>query len=386
MKKSLFIMALGAIALTSCSQDEIIEVKQDAIAFSAFTENASRATASTTLNKFKVYAYVGGTTYINGLDAIKGTGVYTFTEGGYYWPANAVDFYCVSNPVEGVDAGGVELTAEHKVVNYTVASDHTKDLLYSVLKGATKASAADGVAALNFRHALAMVQFQVKSLELYGLDVAVTNIALKNVSTSGTYTLPNYTTNPNLADPEDEEDANDTNAEIVDNGNGTADHANQYRTRGSWALAAPVANAYSWDVTTLSALASTNNTDLDDTNNGDQMSGASDPFFLMPQTFTPATPTTGAWDDAYFVITANVTKNGVLLHNGDIWIPAAAVGADKAWKEGYKYLYTLTFGQGAGYQPETDDAVVIPISFSVTVDKFQNATEGVQVQEPAVGV
>ena len=61
MKKSLFIMALGAIALTSCSQDEVLEVKQDAIAFSAITENASRATASTTLDKFKVYAYVCGT-------------------------------------------------------------------------------------------------------------------------------------------------------------------------------------------------------------------------------------------------------------------------------------------------------------------------------------
>lgn len=367
-------MALGAIALTSCSQDEVLEVKQDAIAFSAITENASRATASTTLNQFKVYAYVGGATYIDGLDAIKGTGVYTFNEQGYYWPANAVDFYCVSNPIEGVDAGDVELTADHKVEDYTVESNHTKDLLYSVLKGVEKGDATNGVAALNFRHALAMVQFQVKSLELYGLDVAVTNIALKNVSTSGTYTLPEYTTSPWL----DSADETAEDRDEVDNGNDIADNANEYRTRGSWSLGASVTDAYSWSVGSLNALASTNS--------GDQTSSASDPFFLMPQEFTPATPTTGAWSEAYFVITANVTKNGVLLHNGDIWIPAAAVGADKEWKEGYKYLYTLTFGQGAGYQPETDDAVVIPISFSVTVDLFQNATEGVQVQEPAEGV
>ena len=367
-------MALGAIALTSCSQDEVLEVKQDAIAFSAFTENASRATASKTLDKFKVYAYVGGATYIDGLDAFEGTGVYTFNEQGYYWPAKAVDFYCVSNPNNGTCAGGVELTADHKVVNYDVPSDHTNDLLYSVLKGATKASATNGVATLNFRHALAMVQFQVKSLATYGLDVNVTNIALKNVKTSGTYTLPEYTTSPWL-DSEDEK-AEDRN--VVDNGNGEAGDANQYRTRGSWSLGALVTDAYSWSVGSLKALASTNS--------GDQTSSASDPFFLMPQKFTPATPTTGAWSGTYFVITANVTKNEVLLHSGDIWIPAAAVGAEKEWKEGYKYLYTLTFGQGAGYQPGTDDAVVIPISFSVTVDLFQNATEGVQVQEPAEGV
>ena len=377
MKKSLFIMALGAIALTSCSQDEVLEVKQDAIAFSAITENASRATASTTLDKFKVYAYVTEDattkTYINGLEATK-TGEAWTLANGYYWPANAVDFYCVSNPVEGVDAGSLVLNASHQVENYTVASNHTNDLLYSVLKGAEKDSYSDGVATLNFRHALAMVQFQVKSLATYGLDVKVTNIALKNVKTSGTYTLPEYTTSPWL-DSEDEtaEDRNE-----VDNGNGEADDTNEYRTRGSWSLGAPVTDAYSWSVGSLNALASTNS--------GDQTSSASDPFFLMPQKFTPATPTTGAWSGTYFVITANVTKNEVLLHSGDIWIPAAAVGAEKEWKEGYKYLYTLTFGQGAGYQPGTDDAVVIPISFSVTVDLFQNATEGVQVQEPAEGV
>ena len=56
-------MALGTIALTSCSQDEVLEVKQDAIAFSAITENASRATASTagTLTDFVVYANENGT-------------------------------------------------------------------------------------------------------------------------------------------------------------------------------------------------------------------------------------------------------------------------------------------------------------------------------------
>lgn len=376
MKKSLFIMALGAIALTSCSQDEVLEVKQDAIAFSAITENASRAIASTTLDKFKVYAYVTEDattkTYINGLEATK-TGEAWTLANGYYWPANAVDFYCVADALNNVDQG-IALNASHQVADYTVASDHANDLLYSVLKGAKKASYANGVAALNFRHALAMVQFQVKSLATYGLDVKVTNIALKNVKTSGTYTLPEYTTSPRL----DSADETAEDRDEVDNGNGVADDANEYRTRGSWSLGSSVTDAYSWSVGSLNALASTNS--------GDQTSSASDPFFLMPQEFTPATPTTGAWSDAYFVITANVKKNGVLLHNGDIWIPAAAVGTDKEWKEGYKYLYTLTFGQGAGYQPGTDDAVVIPISFSVTVDLFQNATEGVQVQEPAEGV
>lgn len=381
MKKSIFMVALAALAMTSCSQDEILEVKKDAISFEVVSDNASRATVTTatTLESFKVYGYVTEDgekkTYIDGLTTTKSGSKYTLADG-YYWPSNAVDFYCISNADLSLDDTNT-LSAYYSVLN-----DHNDDLLYSVLKGQTKEGLTGGTAPLNFRHALAMVQFQVKSLATYGLDVVVDKIQLCNVAQSGKYTLPNYTTNPNLADPNEEVEANDANAGIVDNGNEEEGDANEFRTRGSWALKDVVEEAYTWTVggeDGLSALASTNS--------GDQLSDASETFFLMPQTFTAAVPASGAWNGAYFLINCTVTKNGVKLHDDKVAIPASAIGQeDTEWKEGYKYVYTLTFGQGGGYQPGTTDPVVIPISFSVTVDQFQNAADEVQVQVPAVDV
>lgn len=53
------------------------------------------------------------------------------------------------------------------------------------------------------------------------------------------------------------------------------------------------------------------------------------------------------------------------------------------WEQGKKYIYTFIFGEGGGYVPPTDpdpepgdpepgDPVLVPISFEVTVDDFQN--------------
>lgn len=368
MKKSLFIMALGAIALTSCSQDEVLEVKQDAIAFSAITENASRATASTTLDKFKVYAYVTEDattkTYINGLEATK-TGEAWTLANGYYWPANAVDFYCVSNPVEGVDAGSLVLNASHQVENYTVASNHKNDLLYAVMKGKTKSNAPGGVLDLNFRHALSMIQFQIDSDENYGLDVNVSAIELVNVAQTNTYTLPEADTSIWLNEPDQEGDANHAQAGTVDGNN----------SRGLWAEldASSKTETYSWtglDLTATSAGAE---------------SEKSASFFLLPQTVTAATPAAAAWQNSYFLISCTIKKNGVLIHKTTdaatkVAIPATA--PDGEWKQGYKYLYTLKFGKGGGFQPGTTDPVVVPIAFKITVDYFQNAQQPVDVIAP----
>ena len=47
--------------------------------------------------------------------------------------------------------------------------------------------------------------------------------------------------------------------------------------------------------------------------------------------------------------------------------------------QGKKYIYTLIFGEGGGYKPEPDpddpdkpEPVLVPITFNVTVDAFQD--------------
>lgn len=52
-------------------------------------------------------------------------------------------------------------------------------------------------------------------------------------------------------------------------------------------------------------------------------------------------------------------------------IPVSAI----TWEQGKKYIYTFIFGEGGGYVPPTEDddepePVLVPISFTVTVDDF----------------
>ena len=73
MKKFLF-LAIAAAAMTSCSQDEVMEVaEKQAISFgNAFVGNVTRAATDKTysntnlINTFKVYGTVTGTTGANG--------------------------------------------------------------------------------------------------------------------------------------------------------------------------------------------------------------------------------------------------------------------------------------------------------------------------------
>lgn len=351
MKKSLFIMALGAIALTSCSQDEIIEVKKDAISFAVATENASRADANvkTDLASFKVWAYNDndgdGTEatdqiYIDGETATKTDGVWTLP-GGYYWPYGTTDFYCVAS------TGDVVIDANRKMTeDYSVLSDHTDDLLYAVMADEVKPSTMAPLA-LNFRHALSMIKFKVASMGTYGLKATVNSIKLVNVAQSGKYTLPAVDTTTPLTTPE---------LGDYDTNNNDTDAA----SRGSWALNGAT-ETYVWDITNLTA---------DATVGADAVSvDESDTFFVLPQTITPADP--ADWTGQYFLVECKVWKNEVLLHQGEVAVPATV-----SFAEGYKYIYTLNFGKGAGYKPGTDDPTLFPIEFSVDVDKFQVGTAG----------
>ena len=340
MKKSLFIMALGAIALTSCSQDEIIEVKKDAIGFSVATENASRANVAgnittSTLPSFNVYAYdaVTGGAYISNVNAVVDTGdqvpgAFMLTNT-YYWPINKLNFYCVYPATKELTAIDVD-NANAKIASYscenTGTAYHSEDLLYSVSMETTKG--AGGVAAINFRHALSMLAFQAKSDASYGLDVTISKVEIVNVANSGSYTLPNET----------------TGALVSGAGN-----------RGVWASTV-FTNTYTFDIDDITVSA----------NNNAVASG--DSYFALPQALASGSAT--KTENAYFKLYCDVSRNGsaIRVATNPIYVPV-----DGTWAEGYKYTYTFVFGAGAGYEEDLETPVIVPISFNCTVDEMQAA-------------
>lgn len=364
MKKLFFCAATAVALLTSCSNEETVEVNQnnpDLIRFSASTENATRAGAYTPSSKvycnanpvdlFTVYAFdEDGKAVIDGDE-------YTFDGSNYnsannverYWPkSGTLKFYAVNNGVLSFEDGNAV------VKNYTVAEGKEgKDLVYAV----TSASKADVNASLdkkvklNFRHALSQVVFAAKTTQKAKddhLTINVKSVTVCNVPTSG-----NYTINP---------------ASTSDNINHTANHSGaDYSTvePGTWAPAGRGNFGASLaDYTLLNDAVTVSEP------NSDQA------LLLIPGNYT-------AWEkDAaagtYFLVDCQIyqqvkaSEAKVTVWEGPVLVPFSAT-----WEQGKRYLYTFVFGNGTGIDPNNpDNPVFVPISFNVKVDEFVNGNEG----------
>lgn len=406
MKKSLFIVALGAFALTSCSQDEVLDVQKDAVQFSVVADKASRGAVTTTatIDNFTVTAFnvettgggdkVNGTTFmnLNKVELKDGKWVPGITK---FWPTEgAINFYSYSPS----DLTGVSVAAAAQTITHTVPTTcgNQIDILYALNTGLGKA---DGEVPVNFRHALAQIVFQAENSKS-DLEVVIDGVRIVNVKNSGTFSWPTASTNtPNYTETE--------------NG-GTGDAGNDTQLDASWGtwLLQDTYVSHPADITqqiltgeTAAAVALTK---------------AADPLLVMPQTFIPATV-----EDKFMKIEAGKTFFAISckiysIENGttktllwpstdgfaEVVIPATSpdkIDAKDAWKQGRKYVYTFKFGDGAGYigeggvtpstpadpdAPSTDkpandpsdpnqsgDPVLVPVTFTVTVDQFQTVQE-----------
>lgn len=63
--------------------------------------------------------------------------------------------------------------------------------------------------------------------------------------------------------------------------------------------------------------------------------------------------------------------------------------AAQVWKQGKRYVYTLIFGEGGGFNPENPDPenpdpepVLVPITFDVTVDNFVEYPQDLDASVP----
>lgn len=395
MKKSLFIVALGAMVLTSCAQDEVIQVNQDAVSFSVVAENAGRGAVTTTdnIDNFMVKAFnvdasgFNTTVFMNNMEVYRVKDSGTWSDWTYnstkFWPTSgAINFYSYSpadlnekdfatvtiNPTQGSNGSTSNLGAQ--TIQYTVPTKCSEqiDVLYALNTGMSKANKN---VAVNFRHALSQIVFHAKNIK-EDLIVEIEGVRVVNVKYSGTLTWPAVATTVQTA--------LDANGDLVDNGTDTETSDSW----GTWALGATT-ESFAADMLNTSA-----------TLNGvvaKTLSKTTSPLLLMPQTLAPATIVDNKmnFDGAYFAINCKIwsVENGV---NTLLW-PATDTYAEVAipvsspdkkagepvWKQGRRYVYTFVFGEGAGYIGEGQDnegePVLVPVTFTVTVDQFQTAKE-----------
>ena len=371
MKSKYFAVALSAVALVACNNEDVLEVNQGrGISFQVATEASTRATATTTESiknqGFKVWGFTDNKTLMEEVVTYSNN---EWTYGGtIFWPATAVDFYSVSPS----DVTGVEITTEgQKITNFTVNDDQSKqiDLLYAVNKGETKAAHKDKAVSINFRHALSQIVFKAKNTN-ENLKVTIKGVKIANIKKAGDFTYPTQATTEQYEyDPENDD------ATIV------------ATTQGEWddeSLNTPATFSAGMDAdgVTLTGKVET----------AVALSNATGALFMIPQSLTPWDPSIGALNPSntgvYFLVNCQIlsgTNKDVTVWptaeadtDSDGYAEVAIPASKLTWEQGKKYVYTFNFGKGGGYEPGTDpnpDSTLFGIDFDVTVDEFMNGSD-----------
>ena len=372
MKSKYLAVALSAVALTACNNDEVLEMNQGrGIQFQVATEASTRAETTTTnsIEDFKVWGFTDGKTLMNGIEVSKSGNEWTYGDL-VFWPASPVTFYSVS-PAENC-GGTVSITnTVQQITNFTVNSDQTKqvDLLYAVNKDEEKDNHETEPVTINFRHALSQIVFKAKNTNP-NLKVEIKGVKVAQVYKGGDFTYPTETTSAFEDDGAPTEDSQGT-WKVNDEGqNVKADFAAGIKTQ--------ILTDKKDDAVDLT------------TKDGSSYTGA---LFMVPQTLSPwnhESEPSNTSNGSYFLVNCkiwNLCKNSqgktdeVLLwpesENGyaEVAIPTGST----EWEQGKRYVYTFIFGEGGGFVPPTDDnnpgvPVLVPIDFTVSVDGFIDAT------------
>lgn len=380
-------LALASLAFVGCSKDEVIDVQQDAIRFTANAAKATRGTATTTpsLNAqgqaFSVWAYNANTG-----DEFMAETTFSYDASAAYWIANpikfwpndyALNFYAV-HPIPSTDNGiTMNMSATKKeITDFSANSDVAKqiDLIFATEFGAEKQST---VQAINFRHALSQIVFAAK-VSHTELSVDIKSVTVNNVVNKGTYTFPLLSTSTQLV--------GDTGAKTED-----SDVVGIKDTYGTWDLSDEKTNVVNF------AAGISETTEIESNDGQVALTSDNGALFLLPQSFVGAdysdnTVGGGASNvkpgdrgEIYFILECKIRQDGSYLFGsdteyGEVAIPASsayddasALAGDK-WEQGKKYTYIFNFS-GGGYDPETGDPILVPIKLTVTVDDFQSADD-----------
>ncbi|MGM9841593.1 MAG: hypothetical protein ACI31D_05265 [Candidatus Limisoma sp.] len=396
--KKLFLLAWPiALAAVSCSNEEVVSVNNDAneIKFTAVANNATRAlTDSVYCNNYKPGSFhvwalakdaettVVGKSYFKEVlySANAGKTLWSADQANIrFWPnqgAEKLDFYAMHNyngTVNWDPANATTTEPRLAVTGYTLTTDVAAqtDFIYAVKQNQVKGGN-DGKKTINFRHALSQVVFKARNTN-NTLHVEIGEVQVKNFNSVGNFALPLKDTETNLVDHN-----SDQTTEAADG------------TVGTWSgqntLATTKVAVYPTDgaATATYAVVNYDTAGTDATN----LTNGSDRVFDKAMLFIPQERTAGTVTEStpgsknllndvtnpYFVVkckiwnvegaTFNKTTD-VCIYDGYAYIPVTV-----DWKPGKKYIYTFVFGGKNGGYDEDGNDILVPISFTVTVDDF----------------
>ena len=367
--------------LVSCSKEEVIDVNHDGdeITFDVVTNSATRAADvycnSNKPKEFYVSAISDGMSYIDEDHIAYENESWVNKSGVRYWPETAVDFYAYYNDNNSYSWSVENQKAVAKFVDFTVNDNvaDQQDLIYAVKTSQSKPGedATNIPVALNFRHALSQIVFQAKNTNA-NLYVVISGVDVVNVGNTNTFTFPSVDTDMNIEDHE----------------GATADYPAGADGWGTWAELTSGTASYAVAFDAVAVKGDNNVVALTTTDDGGKAGEFNaNTMLLLPQKTTAwdAKSELGNTTGSYFLVNCiikNVKDGSGVAGDDDVYLWGAANTPKKLaipvafnWEQGKKYIYTLVFGEGnGGYEPDpedpTPDPVLVPITFTVSVDDF----------------
>lgn len=412
--------AFAALSLfTACSSDEVVEKNEsdNVIAFSATTSNASRALSTSYWCNYRVPAEfdvhaeysTDGTNWVQYFEsetyAYAETGGKWLIQGDYrYWPKDGtwkmsmVSAYGANEGAKGPD----NIKTYHKiqptwnrtnnaglkcasVVDFTLESkaEEQVDLIYAnTVVENTKPT--NGVASMNFRHALSQICFKAKT-ETSHLYVEIKNVNLHNIYSKGTYNLPAYGVS-------------------TDGNKVSHDHLAAAPTTGigEWVSLTRETNTYSSIVEEVIKLDKVgepfNISDDSYESTSNKHVNYEHSFLVIPcknlSVWAPGEALQSESTGSYISLNCkirnvsaynSVVGDKIAVSSDDYYIIGSANEYAKmiipfpsniTWEQGKKYVYTIIFNktEGGGYDAD-GNKVLVPVKLDVTVDDFGSASQ-----------
>lgn len=381
MKKQFFLMATAAIALASCSNEELIEAPRntvaDSITFRALVDHSADSrsieTELTSLHKFRVTAIEGDTSlFTNLLFERKDTSVNEYVSNPVYqWSKNMIlNFYAVgygtTNPEvdmtfdfedEGNLVGEVTIDPMQKTINNFRVQPQIKDQIDLVFARTTSGQTPlNGSVQLTFDHILSEIEVRATCSSTEH-QIEVKGIKYGNIDASGNFDIDAYINHTQDPWTENAKDKMDFEVPVLDTP----------VTLSSTSVALSQTGKVGWAVVVPQELTTY---------------GASTQYWAgtNPGGKTKATC-------AYVALLIKVTA----LENGSptaVKFPTAKDNPDadgfawayipfhtdevSKWEPGKRYIYHINFDTGAGFNEEGDKILDHDIKFSASVNPWSD--------------
>ena len=341
MKKVLFLSAIAAMAMASCSNDQVFDQPQndgDYITLRAAGGTRGIAVGDAVGLQATTFRAVGlepdGNAYLDATVSYSTDWTYSPKKA---WPTAALDFYAV-NPATNANLTDVTIDGANKKFTYEVPTDVAEqvDVMYSVKKAQRKSNR---TVDFLFKHALAQVAFKATTTDAkYSAEIG--GIEVHNLKNKGTFTYPEMNTAAGAA------------------------------SNGSWANEESVDN-YAIGTVDGVPVTAINNT-------GKAVSADNGMLMILPQSTTKWTTTketavkisdADASKQCYLKIQLKLKENNSYIVGSADDFATVYMPFGYEWQMGKKYIYNLKFGNGAGYD-ENGDPILQFIEFNPTVDPW----------------